>query len=954
LTQEATGPIRVTRGPKVKLSIPAILVTPVTHMNRPATGPGERGHVALSSAPVSRVRRPEDWRHDVEAARSVERAVAHALSEHQAVSHLADYTAEMDELDFEFRLDGGRVRLDVKEKRQPLSSEFVHLWPDVPSTELLVLDETCFRALMWAEGLGYLLVRDVPAGKWHVFGPWELCLGPRRRFERRGDRGAGEFLKGKLLVDMRTAAATSAELSVDRVVDVVRASRRALRQVRAVPIQGRGSPPVVPRLVEPEDQTRTPPRMVRADEAVDVDPRWAGLDPALVASIKSRWGWDEPTTVQFRAFPSVLRGVNTLILAPTAGGKTEAAILPLLDVHHQGGWQAPSILMISPLKALLDDQLVRYRKAAALTGATVFAWHGDVGRDERNAFRNHPADILLTTPESLEQLLSRPGTDSRLLSRVRAVVVDEVHVFAGTARGAQLASMLERIDQRSNTDIQRLGLSATVGNPASVLQWLHGGSQRQSEVVQAGQPMKGEELAIASYEAVTEAATLIGEAVAGRRALVFAPSRRRAEQLANALGVSVHHSSIAATGRTEAIGRLTEGTTGCIVATSSLEMGIDIGDIEIVVNDGAPSDPGSYLQRLGRAGRRDGNRRMLLTVGDPDSLLLALSVVARARRGDLDPLPPARGARLVLGQQVLALAFEHTALLHSDIKEYLRWSPLFGPLETDIEATTAHLVASGWLAPVGDHLVIGPLGQNRFGGRSFTDLLATFQGTTGAAVIGPDGVRVGTLDWSQVTDSTGEARPEAIVLAGKPWTVVSVDRSAGTVTVIPASRGRAPSWRGPFLEVGRATWEAAREILVATDVPVTADERVLRWLEELRHTWGPRLADPVREDTGWTVVDAFAGAHVHRGLLAAVGADGSADGPTCRIKLPLQATAIAARRALDRWEQVVDAEAARQATKLAVRHPDLVAPSVLLAEAREFHVDTDGLRAALSLIADRP
>ena len=884
----------------------------------------------------------------------MERAVAQALSAHPAVSHLADYTAEMDELDFEFRFDGGRVRLDVKEKRQPLSSDVVDLWRDVPSAELLVLDETCFRALIWAEGLGYLLVHDVPAGRWHVFGPWELCLGPRRRFERRGDRGAGQFLKGKLLVDMRTAAMTSPELSVDRVLDVVRASRRALRQVRAVSIQGRGSVPVIPRLVEPEDPTRPPMRqMVAADDAAEVDPRWAGLDPALVASIKSRWGWDEPTAVQFRAFPLVLRGVNTLILAPTASGKTEAALLPLLDVHHQGGWQAPSILMISPLKALLDDQLVRYRKAAALAGATVFAWHGDVGRDDRNAFRNDPADILLTTPESLEQLLSRPGGDNRLLSRLQAVVVDEVHVFAGTARGAQLASMLERIDQRSNTDIQRLGLSATVGNPASVLQWLHGGSQRQSEVVEAGQPMKGEELAIASYEAVAEAATLIGEAVAGRRALVFAPSRRRAEQLANALGVSVHHSSIAATGRTEAIERLTEGTSGCVVATSSLELGIDIGDIEMVVNDGAPSDPGSYLQRLGRAGRRDGNRRMLLTVGDPDSLLLALSVVARARRGDLDPLPPARGARLVLGQQILALAFEHTALLHSDIKEYLRWSPLFGPLETDIEATTAHLVASGWLAPVGDHLVVGPLGQNRFGGRNFTDLLATFQGTTGAAVIGPDGARVGTLDWSQVTDSTGDARSEAVVLAGKPWTVVSVDRSAGSVTVVPASRGRAPSWRGPFLEVGRATWEAAREILAATDVPVTADERALRWLEELRHTWAPRLADPVREDAGWTLVDAFAGAQVHRVLLAAAGADGSADGPTCRMKSSLEATATAARRALDSWEQVVEAEAARQATKLAVRHPELVAPSVLLAEAREFHVDTDGLRGALSLIADR-
>lgn len=888
---------------------------------------------------MSRIREPADWDHDVAAARPVEREVAEALRRHPAVTHLADYTAEFDALDFEFRFEGDRVRLDVKAKLQPLSADYLGLWPDIPGPELFLLDETSFRTLIWDKGLGYLLVRDVPASRWHVLGPWELCLGPRRRLARRENRGSGEFQKGKLLVDLRTAAVTTAELPVDQLLHVVRTSRAALRQVEAIPIRGRRPVPVVPRPV-----TATP-------TVETVHDRWGALDPQLVARIKSRLRWDAPTPIQALAIPQVLGGGNVLILAPTAGGKTEAALLPLLDVHYRSGWQPPSIVMISPLKALLDDQLARYRVAVSLTGATAFAWHGDVGRTERNAFRNRPADILLTTPESLEQLLSRPGEDGKLLSHVRAVIVDEVHAFAGTPRGAQVAALLERIDQRANTDVQRVGLSATVGNPGQVLEWLHGGSQRRSQVVQAPQALKGEELTIGTYETTTEAASIITEAVRGVRALVFAPSRRRAEAFANALGVAVHHSSIGASGRAAAIEQLATESTGCVVATSSLELGIDIGDIDLVVNDGAPSDPASYLQRLGRSGRRDGNRRMLLTVGDPDSLLLALAVIARARRGDLDPVPPRRGARLILGQQILALAFERTVLLRADVQEYLRWSPLFKTLGTDIDATVEHMLANQWLASAGDHLVVGAAAQNRFGGPRFHDLLATFQSSAGSIVMGPDGRTIGTLDWNQVTDASGDPRPGGVVLAGQPWTVVSVDRVAGTVTVTPAASGRMPSWRGPSVEVGRATWEAAREILSATDVPVDSDERTLQWLAGLRQKWAPRLVHPVHQEGDGVVVDAFGGVAVHRAVLSALGLGGSADGPSFRIGATLAEAEPKARGALDRWDQVVEAEAVRKAAGIAIRHPELVAPSVLLAEAREFHVDTDGLRRSLVMIA---
>jgi ATP-dependent Lhr-like helicase len=896
---------------------------------------------------MTRARRPDDWRRDVDASRAVEQLVGAALRSHPQISRFSDFTAEHDDLDFRFRFDSADTRVDVKEKRSRLSSEIREMWPEVPERELFVVDETCFRTLLWQEGLGYLLARDVPGSRWHVFGPWELALGPRRRFERRGDKGAGEFLKGKLLFDFRNAAATTAELSVDVLLEVVRETRRALRQVRAVSIRGRDVLPVIPRAAQSEPATLSPPAAV----PVEGDPAWAGLDVGLVAKIVEKLGWDAPTPVQRAAFPPILQGQNVVVLAPTAGGKTEAALLPLLDVQRREGWGRPSILCISPLKALLDDQLGRYRTLAALTDATAFAWHGDVGRDERLGFRDSPTDVLLTTPESLEGLLSRPGDTKALLGRLQAVIVDEVHSFAGTPRGAQLASLLERLDRVVEADLQRVGLSATVGNPDDVLAWLAGGSLRDRSIADAGAPMRGEDLELFACRSIDEVTDVVREAVADARAIVFTTSRRRAEQVGNALAVPVHHSSLSAEQRDKAIAALREGFAPCVVATASLEMGIDIGDVELVVQDGAPSSPGSYLQRLGRAGRRSGVRRMVFTVSTPDELLLVLAVLARARRGDVGAIPPGRGARLVLGQQALALAFQQTVPRRSELYEALRWSPAFRHCIDDVEPTVEHLLTHGWLTEAGDQIVVGPKAHERFGGRGFVDLMATFEAVAGVRIVDEAGKSIGSLDWARVVDAAGDVREGGVVLAGKSWELVSVDRFAGTAMVRPGESGRAPSWRGPAVEVERPTWEAAREVLRATDVPLAMDERGQAWLERLRRGWVPKLDQPLEKAGDATLVHSFAGGRVHRAVLAAIGMDGTADGPTLSIDGSLEAVSAAAARALDRFDDIVEREAERQVTALSSRHVDLSASSVLLAEARQFHVDTEGIRAVLELLA---
>ena len=933
---------------------------------------------------MARAREPEDWERDLAGAKPTEADVAQALKRHPAVSHLADFTSETDAADFSFRFEDRDVRLELKEKKSHLTHDFTEQWREVPPSDLFVVDETSFRRLVWPEGLGYLLVHDEPERRWCTFGPWELCLGPRRRFERWGDKGGGAFLKGKLLLDLRTAAARTPNLDIEAVLAVVRSSRAAVDQVEAVKVRNEDDLPVIPKgrprpatpwdrrpsgvasvapgAVGPSSQASSPedlpssPTVMPGQAALGPDEDWAGLS-VLVADQLRAWGWASPTAVQGRAIPAILAGRNVLVLGPTAGGKTEAAALPLLD-RWRGGRppSAPSILVVSPAKALLSDQLHRWRRLGGLVGATAFAWYGDVDQESRKAFKASPTDVLLTTPESLENLLSSPSTDERaLFTGLRAVVVDEVHAFVGTARGGQLASLVERLDRFANDDLQRVGLSATVGNAEEVLGWVSGGSLRDAEVVDAGPPLQGEILSFRSYVDDASARQVIGAEISGHRSIVFTRSRRRAEQLAGSLGLPTYHSSIAASHRSAALERLRDGEVGAVVATSSLEMGIDVGDLDLIVHDGAPSDPASYLQRLGRAGRRTGQRRLVFTTGEPDDLLLILAVVARARRGDVGRLPPQRGARLVLGQQALALAFQHLITARAELRNTLRWSRVFRGLEPEIDATIEHLVAGGWLQETDDRLLVGREGQRRFGGgMGLVRLLATFKAHDGATVVDLQGRPVGQVDWSQVADGDSSAASQGLSLGGRSWTVLSVDRSSKRVVVEPATRGRPPSWRGPAMEVERATWEVAREVLAGTEVPLDIDDRAAVWLEATRLAWTPRLARPARATPDGVEVDTFAGVGCNRSALSLLGFEGTADGPSVEIHASADAVRARAQCVLGDFEGSLDREAERVAAGVVLANPELTAPAVLRAEARTFMIDAAGLRGVLALLVEWP
>ena len=206
------------------------------------------------------------------------------------------------------------------------------------------------------------------------------------------------------------------------------------------------------------------------------------FEPRLQHAIVDRLGWASLRPVQDEAGRAILAGHNTVILAPTAGGKTEAAIFPLLSQILSAPRAGVSALYIAPIKALLNNQAERLGRYTEMVGLRRFVWHGDIASSARQRFARDPADLLMTTPESLEvMLISRRA--QRLFGDLRMVVIDEVHALAGSDRGAHLMSVLERIARTSRHDVQRAGLSATVGNPETILRWLRGSSAREGVVV---------------------------------------------------------------------------------------------------------------------------------------------------------------------------------------------------------------------------------------------------------------------------------------------------------------------------------------------------------------------------------------------------------------------------------------------------------------------------------------
>ena len=259
--------------------------------------------------------------------------------------------------------------------------------------------------------------------------------------------------------------------------------------------------------------------------------------PRLQQQIVNVLGWSMLRPVQEIAGNTILDGKNCVILAPTAGGKTESSFFPVISEILTNPSEGIRAIYISPLKALLNNQEERIEAYTKMVGISSFKWHGDVNQSERKNFIQEASEILLTTPESLEAMLvSTKFPSQKLFANLDFIIIDEIHALASVDRGSQLISILERIKFKSKRDFLRIGLSATVGNPREILDWMQGSSLREKEMVDPPREPSKKNLSIFfnenNPELLKESAKLTKEG----KSLVFCDSRSTAEFFGTYLG----------------------------------------------------------------------------------------------------------------------------------------------------------------------------------------------------------------------------------------------------------------------------------------------------------------------------------------------------------------------------------------------------------------------------------
>lgn len=597
------------------------------------------------------------------------------------------------------------------------------------------------------------------------------------------------------------------------------------------------------------------------------------LHPLLAHHVVNSLGWPSLRPLQQQAVEPLTAGNHALVIAPTAGGKTEAAIFPTFSRMLEEGWSGLSVLYLCPLRALLNNLHPRLQGYGELLGRRVGLWHGDVAESRRERIRHDPPDVLLTTPESVEAMLISSKTDHAWLFRnLQAVVVDEIHAFAGDDRGWHLLSVVQRLQDLAGREPQRIGLSATVGDPAGLLDWFVRGTTGPAQLLLPPPAERhAPDVTLDHVGSLANAAIVLSRLYRGEKRLVFVDSRARAEELTRELRMHgtdtwLSHGSLGREERHAAEEAFASAPSGVIVATSTMELGIDVGDLDRVAQIDAPWTVASFLQRLGRTGRRSGSVANCLILSTSDRALRdTLGLLTAWADGFVEPVLAPPYPAHVLVQQLLALLRQEGTLGRRTWHECLGDPLILGDeVHDDSDLLVEHLLATGMLSLDGDMLQLGPEAERRYGRRNYLDLTAVFADpptlavTHGRAVVGQ--VHVRSLLRRQDDDQA-----TSLLIAGRDWTIETVDWKRRVVNVAPATgrRGR-PSWIGAGPGTSAALARATRGALAGDDPPgVRLSKRAVIATEELRDRFrwlsADNATDLVTDSSGTTWWWTFAG-----------------------------------------------------------------------------------------------
>ncbi len=585
-----------------------------------------------------------------------------------------------------------------------------------------------------------------------------------------------------------------------------------------------------------------------------------------------RWiwhkGWNSLRDIQERAIPVLLNDDRDVIIAAmTAGGKTEAAFLPLISsvLKHpsKGGFD---LVYVGPLRALINDQFKRLEDLCAKAELPVYPWHGDIAQRVKARARDNPRGVLLITPESLEALFVLRGLEiPALFMDTRAIVIDELHALLDNERGIHLRSLLTRLELAVGHRIRRIGLSATLGEMTMAREYLRPEAHEEVVVLESkserqelraqirGYHSRGEDDGdgMAAQRAVAEH---LFSRLRGSRNLIFAGSRQRVEWYADALREMSekarlpteffpHHANLSREHRLDLEKRLKTHPAATAVCTSTLELGIDIGDITCVAQIGTPFSVASLRQRLGRSGRRASQPsvlRMYMIETAPGAnshtldrlhlgLVRSIAMVELLIEGWCEPPAPQALHLSTLTHQILSVIVEHGGAsakrLYTTLCQegpFQRVDPhLFVRLLRHLGEPDVALIEQ---APDGT-LLLGRQGERLVEHYSF---YAVFQTPEEYRIIA-DGKLLGTLPIIMVL-----APGMTIVFSGRRWCITRIHDRDKVIEVTTSQTGRPPPFSGDGGPIHDRIVEKMKEVFSGTDSPIYLDESATRLLEDAR------------------------------------------------------------------------------------------------------------------------
>lgn len=563
-------------------------------------------------------------------------------------------------------------------------------------------------------------------------------------------------------------------------------------------------------------------------------------------------GWTHFTPIQEKTIPLIINSNKEIVISSgTASGKTEAAFLPILSLIANEAKQNLKVIYISPLKALINNQFKRIEQLTEELDIKIHRWHGDINQHNKKKFTNNPSGILQITPESLESLfINRTNHLKALFSEIDFIIIDELHAFLDNERGVHLRSLLSRMEEYSKNKPRIIGLSATLNNFEFVKKWINYKEPREVEIIDIKENNKEIYYSLMYFEKSKDGKIPIElyedlrELTKNTRSIIFCNSRGEVEEttvLLNRLSEKegtgesyyAHHSSIDKKER-EYVEKMLSSSSEpkSVVSTSSLELGIDIGTIELVVQIDSTFSVSSLKQRIGRSGRtQDSSQFMQMYATQDDGLLQSLSVMELSINNWVEP---SNGYPLpydILFHQILSICQEKNGLqIRSLIKEIKNNSSFYFFPIIDIEKIINHMLDKDYLEKIEGslELIVGIEGERILRSREFYSVFISEE-----VFDVMDGTRkVGEFD-KKFKLNTGDN----VILTGRLWKIADIDYSKNKIYVQKASNAKKPKYYGGPSILPHKIVEKMFNILISDENFEYADEKSLEALVNIRKSY---------------------------------------------------------------------------------------------------------------------